>query len=74
MPLRGVISRDSWSPEPLEATLGAFVEARGLKLGHVAQPLRAALTGRAVSPGIYAVLWALGRQECLDRLADLEAD
>ena len=41
-----------------------------LKLGAVAQPLRAALTGRTTSPGIFDVLAVLGRQECLARLGD----
>ncbi len=46
-----------------------FAEAEGLKLGAVAQPLRAALTGRAVSPPIFDVMAALGRDEALARIA-----
>ena len=46
----------------------AFATARGLKLGQVAQPLRAALTGALVSPPIFDVLAALGRNESLARL------
>jgi glutamyl-tRNA synthetase len=53
----------------LDAALRAFAEARGLKLGQVAQPLRAALTGSTVSPGIDATLAALGRDESLARIA-----
>ena len=45
-------------------------EAEGVKLGQVAQPLRAALTGRATSPGIFDVLVLLGREESLARIAD----
>jgi glutamyl-tRNA synthetase len=45
-------------------------EARGAKLGAVAQPLRAALTGRITSPGIFDVLEVLGKTESLDRLRD----
>ena len=45
-------------------------EQAGVKLGQVAQPLRAALTGRATSPGIFDVLLLLGREESLARLAD----
>ena len=45
-------------------------EAEGAKLGQVAQPLRAALTGRATSPGIFDVLALLGRDESLGRIAD----
>jgi len=41
-----------------------------LKLGEIAQPLRAALTGTKVSPGIFEVMAALGRAESLGRLAD----
>ncbi len=65
---------EPWSPESLEASIAGFVEDRGLKLGKVAQPLRAALTGRAVSPGIYDVLWSLGRAESLARLEDINAE
>jgi len=59
-----------WSGETTEAAMRAFAEANNLKLGAVAQPLRAALTGRTTSPGIFDVLAVLGRQECLDRLTD----
>ena len=47
--------------------------ALGVKLGDLAQPLRAALTGRATSPGIFDVLEILGREESLARLADQAA-
>jgi glutamyl-tRNA synthetase len=59
-----------WSGETTEAAMRAFAEANNLKLGAVAQPLRAALTGRTTSPGIFDVLAVLGRQECLARLTD----
>jgi glutamyl-tRNA synthetase len=62
-----------WSAETTEAAMRAFAEDNNLKLGAVAQPLRAALTGRTTSPGIFDVLAVLGRQECLDRLADQAA-
>jgi glutamyl-tRNA synthetase len=61
---------DLWTPEALEACVRAFAEATGRKLGKVAQPLRAALTGRATSPGIFDVLGVLGREESLGRIAD----
>jgi len=54
----------------LDAALRAFAERTGRKLGQVAQPLRAALTGSTVSPGIDATLAALGRDEALARIAD----
>ena len=59
-----------WTSEATEAAMRAFAEANNLKLGAVAQPLRAALTGRTTSPGIFDVLAVLGRQECMARLAD----
>ena len=51
----------------------AFGEGEALKLGKIAQPLRAALTGGVVSPGIFDVLTALGRAESLGRLDDAAA-
>ncbi len=59
-----------WTAESTEAAMRAFAEQNGLKLGGVAQPLRAALTGRTTSPGIFDVLAVLGREECLARLDD----
>jgi glutamyl-tRNA synthetase len=59
-----------WTEEALEAAVRRFAEAEGVKLGRVAQPLRAALTGRTASPPIFEVLAALGREESLGRLAD----
>jgi glutamyl-tRNA synthetase len=60
----------AWSAETTEAAMRAFADENGLKLGAVAQPLRAALTGRTTSPGIFDVLAVLGREECLARLGD----
>ena len=56
----------------LDALLRFFAETQGLKLGQVAQPLRAALTGSNASPPIDAVLVALGREEVLARLAAVQ--
>ena len=61
---------ETWSGATTEAALRAFAEENSLKLGAVAQPLRAALTGRTTSPGIFEVLDVLGRQESLGRLRD----
>ncbi|UVO40113.1 glutamate--tRNA ligase [Bradyrhizobium arachidis] len=61
---------ETWSGAATEAALRAFAEENSLKLGAVAQPLRAALTGRTTSPGIFEVLDVLGRQESLARLED----
>jgi len=52
----------------LEAAARAFAEAKGLKLGQVAQPLRAALTGKASSPPLFEMLALLGREESTTRL------
>jgi glutamyl-tRNA synthetase len=57
----------SWQAEQ---ALRTFAERRGAKLGSVAQPLRAALTGRTTSPGIFDVLEVLGRDESLGRIED----
>ena len=61
---------ESWSSEGLEVCVRAFAESTDRKLGKVAQPLRAALTGRSTSPGIFDVLEVLGREESLARIAD----
>jgi glutamyl-tRNA synthetase len=59
-----------WAAPALEATVKGFAERHGLKLGAIAQPLRACLTGTLVSPGIFEVLEVLGRNESLARIAD----
>jgi len=71
--LRLALTDAAWEAAPLEATVKGFADAEGRKLGDIAQPLRAALTGRATSPGIYDVLVVLGRDESLGRIADVEA-
>jgi glutamyl-tRNA synthetase len=63
-------SSQSWIAHDLEAAVKSYAEAQGLKLGKLAQPLRAALTGTGTSPGIFDVLEVLGREEALGRLAD----
>ncbi|MBN9278501.1 MAG: glutamate--tRNA ligase [Hyphomicrobium sp.] len=60
-----------WTAATLEAEVRSFSEATGTKLGKVAQPLRAALTGRSISPPVFDVMHALGRDESLSRLKDL---
>ena len=62
-----------WSVEALEAAVRRFIAEEDIKLGKIAQPLRAALTGSKVSPGIFDVLAALGRDEALGRIADQAA-
>ena len=59
-----------WTAASAEAVVRAYAEEEGAKLEIVAQPLRAALTGRSTSPGIFDVLTVLGREESLGRIAD----
>ena len=59
-----------WTVPAIDAAIRAFAETRGLKLGKVAQPLRAALTGRIVSPGIFEVMVLIGKAESLARIGD----
>lgn len=61
---------EEWSAATTEKAVKSFAEAEGIKLGKIAQPLRAALTGRKTSPGIFDVLAILGREESLARIGD----
>ena len=61
---------ESWDTGVLEDAVRRVAEKAAVKLGQVAQPLRAALTGRRTSPGIFDVLELLGRDESLGRIAD----
>jgi glutamyl-tRNA synthetase len=65
-----LVALAKWDGESLEAAIRDVAEASGVKLGKLAQPLRAALTGRTTSPGIFDVLALLGRDESLARIAD----
>jgi glutamyl-tRNA synthetase len=68
--LQGVLTgQDDWSEAALEAAVREFAGSRELKLGAIAQPLRAVLTGSTASPGLFEVMAVLGRAECLNRLA-----
>lgn len=61
---------EEWNSTVLESAVRSVAEEAGVGLGKVAQPLRAALTGRSTSPGIFDVLVLLGRDESLGRLDD----
>jgi len=61
---------EPWTTSATEQAVRAFAESKGAKLGAVAQPLRASLTGRTTSPGIFEVLIVLGKTESLARIAD----
>ena len=65
--------QSDWTTQPLEQAVRNFATAHELKLGKVAQPLRAALTGSTQSPPVFDVLAVLGRDEALGRLKDLQA-
>jgi glutamyl-tRNA synthetase len=72
--LKDVLARfqdiSEWNAQTTEAAIREYAESSGLKLGKIAQPLRAALTGRATSPGVFDVLDVLGREESLARIGD----
>ncbi|MFZ3233956.1 MAG: glutamate--tRNA ligase [Stellaceae bacterium] len=65
-----MLERSAWQTPALEEQVRAFASENGVQLGAVAQPLRAALTGSAASPGIFFVMEVLGRDETLGRIAD----
>lgn len=64
-------SLSEWSASVIEDAVRQFADAAGLKLGDVAQPLRAAVTGTAVSPPVFEVMTILGREEIAARLRDV---
>jgi glutamyl-tRNA synthetase len=64
------LAASSWEPAAIEETVRHQAEGLGLKLGALAQPLRAALSGSTTSPPIFEVMAVLGRDETLDRLSD----
>ena len=59
-----------WTHDSTDQAIRAVADSEGVKLGKLAQPLRAALTGRTTSPGIFDVLVLLGKGESLSRIAD----
>ena len=61
----------SWQRDALERAVDDVAQAHELKLGKVAQPLRAALSGRAASPSVFDMMLVIGREETLARLADV---
>ena len=60
----------NWSRNELEETLNSFAEAKAVKFGKLAGPLRAVLAGRAVTPSVFDMMLVLGRDETLARLSD----
>ena len=69
-----VFQNAEWTAEHLDKAARALAERAGVKLSAVAQPLRAALTGRATSPGIFEVMQVLGKDESLARIRDQAGD
>ena len=65
------VAIDIWNATTTEAAVRDLAEESGIKLGSLAQPLRAALTGRATSPGIFEVLELLGKDESVARIKDV---
>lgn len=59
---------DSWTEEHLEQHLRAFAETHDIKLGKLAQPLRAALTGSTISPSVFDIMHVLGKDRTMERL------
>jgi len=68
--LSPALAETDFSEAALEAAVRAFVERERIKLGQIAQPLRAALAGDTTSPGIFEVAAVLGREEALGRISD----
>ena len=66
----GFAAQDDWTAAALEQVARELAESEAAKLGQIAQPLRAAVTGSAQSPGLFEVLEVLGRQEVLGRIDD----
>ena len=64
---------DSWTEEDVDASVRAIAEKFELKLGKVAQPLRAVLTGSNSSPGIFEVMIVLGKTQTLKRIRHFDA-
>ena len=71
--LPALASLPAWDEMALEQTVRAEAEELSVKLGQIAQPLRAALTGSDASPGIFEVMVVLGRDEVLGRISDAVA-
>ena len=66
--LKYLIALDTFTEKNLEDALKQVMEDTELKFGKIAQPLRVALTGTTVSPGIFEMILALGREKTLSRI------
>ena len=61
-----------WETSNIESEIRGFAEQSNVKLGSLAQPLRAAITGKTVSPSVFEVLMALGKEESIARISDIQ--
>ena len=61
----------TWTEEEIKSEINHYIRAKNLKLVQLAQPLRAAICGTTVSPSIFEVLYALGKEEALGRISDV---
>jgi len=68
--LTAQLQNATWTREGLETLIGAVAEAHETKLGKLAAPLRAALSGQTVSPSVFDMMLVLGRDESIARLTD----
>ena len=64
----GINALDSYTQENLETLFKQIMDNTGLGFGKIAQPLRVAVTGTTVSPGIFEMLLALGKEKTVQRL------
>jgi glutamyl-tRNA synthetase len=64
-------AHEAWDQASLEARIKQFAETKAIKLGNVAQPLRAAITGSSSSPGMFEVMAILGKDETIARLSSI---
>jgi glutamyl/glutaminyl-tRNA synthetase len=59
---------DNFAPQPIEAAVKALADERGIKLADIIHPARVALTGFSAAPGIYEVIYLIGKDRVLKRL------
>ncbi|MEM8775231.1 MAG: glutamate--tRNA ligase family protein, partial [Pseudomonadota bacterium] len=72
--LTPLMQNATWTREGLESTATMFAEAKDLKFGKLAGPLRAALAGRSVTPSVFDMMLVLGKQESLARISEAASE
>jgi len=68
--LTAALQHANFNKEDLEAVVADFAAQKGIKLGQIAQPLRAVLSGRSVAPSVFDMMAHLGQEESIARLND----